>query len=76
MEGRFVILDFAAAFDRVSHRGLLYKVRFIGVGGQFLFIVSEFLNDRLQREILDSSIIRMTNNMAPNNEEELRDVIY
>ena len=40
MKGRLVQLDFSAAFDRVSHRGLLYKLRSIGVGGQFLSIVS------------------------------------
>ena len=33
MKGRLVQLDFSAAFDRVSHRGLLYKLRSIGVGG-------------------------------------------
>ena len=38
IEGRYVQLDFSAAFDRVSHRGLLYKLRSIGIGGQFLFI--------------------------------------
>ena len=45
MEGRLVQLDLSAAFDRVSHSGLLYKLRSIGVGGQFLSIVSQFLSD-------------------------------
>ena len=30
---RLVLLDFSAAFDNGSHRGLLQKLRFIGVGG-------------------------------------------
>ena len=45
MEGRLVQLEFSAAFDRVSHHGLLYKLRSIGVRGQFLSRVSQFLSD-------------------------------
>ena len=48
MEGRLLQLDFSAAFDGVSHCGLLYKLRSTGVGRQYLSIVSEFLNDRRQ----------------------------
>ena len=47
-EGRLVQLDFSAAFDRVSHCGPLYKLSSIGVGGQYLSIVSEVLYDRRQ----------------------------
>ena len=39
VEGSLIQLDFSAAFDKVSHGGLLHTLRFIGVGGQFLFIV-------------------------------------
>ena len=35
MEGRLVQLDFSAAFDRVSHCGLLYDLRSIGVSSYF-----------------------------------------
>ena len=56
MEGRLVQLDFSAAFDRVRHRGLLYKLMSIGVGGQFLSIVSEFLSDRRQRVRLNGKV--------------------
>ena len=45
MEGRLVQLNFSAAFYRVSHYGLSYKWRSIGIGGQLLSIVSEFLSD-------------------------------
>ena len=48
MEGKLVPLDFSAAFDRVSQCGLLYKLRCICVGRQFLSMVSEFLSDRRQ----------------------------
>ena len=41
-------MNFSSAFDRVSHCGLLYKLWSIGVGGQFLSTVSQFLSDRRQ----------------------------
>ena len=45
MEGRFVQLDFSAAFNTVSHCGMLYKRRSIGVGERFFCIVYEFFSD-------------------------------
>ena len=54
MEGRVVQLEFLAAFDRVSHRGVLYKVRSMRIGVQFLSIVSEFLSCIKQRVRLAS----------------------
>ena len=53
MEGRLVQLDFSAAFDRVSHRGMLHKLRSICVGEQFLFVVS---SDRRQRVRLEGKV--------------------
>ena len=55
MEERLVQLDFSAVFDRVSHRGLLDKLRSIGVVEPFLSIVSEFLSDRIQRVHLEGN---------------------
>ena len=59
IEGRLMLLDFSAAFNRVNYCGLLYKLRFIGVrgqwylgvGGQFLSIVLELLSKRKQRVV-------------------------
>ena len=56
MERRLVLLDFSATFDRISHRDLLYKLRSIGVGGQFLSIVSEILRGRRQRVRVDGML--------------------
>ena len=64
MEGRFVQVDFSAAFDRVNHCGMLYKLISIGVGGQFLFIVSEFLSDRRQRVSLDGKVSASVNGIS------------
>ena len=48
MESYIVQLDFSPAFDRVSHSGLLFKLKSIGVGGSVLSICTEFLSDRRQ----------------------------
>ena len=56
MEGKFVHLDFSATFNRVSHCGLLYLLRSLGVGGQFLSIVLEFLSDRRHHVCLDGKV--------------------
>ena len=46
MEGRLVQLGFSVVYNRVSDRGLSYKLKSISVRGQFLFIVTLFLSDR------------------------------
>ena len=56
MEERVIQLDFSAAFDRVSHCGLVYKLKSIGVGKQFSSIASEFLRYRRQRVRLDGKV--------------------
>ena len=48
-----VSLDFNAAFDRVSHKALIFKVRQLGVGDPFLSILIELLSNRLQRVVVD-----------------------
>ena len=48
-----VQIDFSAAFDRVNHCGLLYKLENAGVGGKFLKIIEEYLSSRTQRVIID-----------------------
>jgi hypothetical protein len=41
-----VYLDFAKAFDRVSHKKLLYKLDQIGVKGNIKLWIADFLKDR------------------------------
>ena len=55
-ESYIVQLDFSTAFDRVSHSGLLFKLKSIGVGGSVLFICREFLSNRRQRVVVDGAI--------------------
>ena len=61
-EARIVQLDFSAAFDRVNHAGLIYKLESVGVGGSFLSIIREFLTSRSQCVVVDgcmSSSVRV-----------------
>ena len=44
-EARIVQIDFSAAFDRVNHQGILYKLCSVGIGGSVLSILTQFLSD-------------------------------
>ena len=52
-ELRAVFLDISRAFDRVWHDGLLFKLSQIGIEGQALNIVKDFLKNREQRVVID-----------------------
>ena len=41
-EARIVQIDFSAAFDRVNHLGILYKLCSVGIGGSVLSILTQF----------------------------------
>ena len=55
MESYIVQLDFNVALDRVSHSGLSFKLKSIGVGGSVLSICREFLSNRRQRVVVDGA---------------------
>ena len=55
MESYIFQLDFSAAFDRASHIGLLFKLKYIGVGANVLSICTEFLFDRRQGVVVDGT---------------------
>ena len=42
-EARIVQIDFSAAFDRVNHLSILYKLCSVGIGGSVLSISTQFL---------------------------------
>ena len=46
---RFIFCDISKAFDRVWHRGLLYKLRKYGIKGNLLTWFGSYLSDRKQR---------------------------
>ena len=47
-EARIVQIDFSAAFDRVNHQGILYKLSSVGIGGSVLSVLMQFLSNRSQ----------------------------
>ena len=53
LEVRGVFLDISKAFDRVWHKGLLYKLKCTGIDGNFLKLVESFLSNRYQRVVLN-----------------------
>ena len=50
---RGVFLDISKAFDRLRHKGSLYKVKCMGIDGNFLKLVESFLSIRYQRVVLN-----------------------
>ena len=52
-EARILQIDFIAAFDRVNHLGILYKLCSMGIGVLFLFILTEFQLNRSQHAMVD-----------------------
>ena len=55
MGSYIVVLDFSAAFDRMSHSGLLFKLKSIGVDGSVQSIYREFHSNRRQRVVVDGA---------------------
>ena len=55
MESYIAQLNFSAAFDRVTHSGLLFKLKSIGVWHNFLPICTEFLCDCRQKVVVDGA---------------------
>ena len=53
-EVRMVFLDISKAFDRVWHKGLLYKLEKIGIRDPLLKWFRSYLSDRQQRVVIES----------------------
>ena len=52
-EARIVQIDFSAAFDRVNHQGILFKLCSVEVGGSVLSFLTQFLSNRSQYVVVD-----------------------
>ena len=48
-----IIMDFAKAFDKISHRRPLYKLNYYGISGLTLHWISAFLTNRTQTVVID-----------------------
>ena len=53
LEVRSVFLDISKAFDKVWHEGLIYKIKSMGVSGQLLNLLKNYLTNRNQRVLLN-----------------------
>ena len=54
-------IDFSAAFDRVKHQIILYKLCSIGIGGPVIFISTQFLSNRSQHIVVDGCGSKLVN---------------
>ena len=50
-----VYLDFAKAFEKVSHKRLINKISSFGIGGNVIAWLKDFLTDRKQCVSINSS---------------------
>ena len=60
-EARIVQIDFSAAFDRVNHLGILYKLCSVGIGGSVLSILTRFLSNRSPQVMVDGCWSKLVN---------------
>ena len=60
-EARIVQIDFSAAFDRVKHQGILYKLCSVGIDGSVLSTLTQFLSDRRQHVTVDGCRSKLVN---------------
>ena len=48
-----IFLDFAKAFDKVSHSKLIHKLKYYGIVGPVLDWIKAFLSNRTQQVVID-----------------------
>ena len=60
-EARIVQIDFSAAFDRVNHQGIHFKLCSVGVGDSVLSVLTQFLSNRSQYVMVDSCRSKLVN---------------
>ena len=57
---RGIFLDISKAFDKVWHKGIIFKLKQNGISGKLLSVLSDFLKDRKQRVILNWQVSSWT----------------
>ena len=53
LQVRAVFLDISKAFDKVWHKGLIFRLKQNGISGKNLHIITDFLSFRKQRATLN-----------------------
>ena len=61
LEARIMQIDISAAFDRVNHLGLLYKLCYVGILGSVLSILTQFLSNQSQHVMVDGCLGKSVN---------------
>ena len=51
LDVRGIYLDISKTFDRIWHKGLLYKLKQNGISGKLFDIINDLLNFRKQRVV-------------------------
>ena len=59
-EYRMIFFDVSEAFDKVWHKGLLFKLYHKGVRGRLLKWFTEYLSNRQQRVVLNGSVSKLS----------------
>ena len=54
-------IDFSAAFDKVNHQGILYRLSSVGIGGSVLSVLTQFLSIRSQFVLADGCRSKLVN---------------
>ena len=60
-EARIVQIYFSAAFDRINHLGILYRLCSVGIGGSVLSILTQFLSNQSQQDMMDNCRSKLIN---------------
>ena len=60
-EARIVQIYFIAAFDRVNHLGIIYKLCSVGIGCSVLSILTQFPSNRSQQVMVDGCRSKLVN---------------
>ena len=55
LETRAIFLDISKAFDKVWHKGLIFKLKQNGVSGSLIDLLSNYLLNRKQRVVINGS---------------------
>ena len=60
-EARIVQINFSAAFDRVNHQVILFKLCSVGVGSSVPSVLTQFLSNRSQYVVVDGCRSKLVN---------------
>ena len=60
-EARIVQINFSAAFERVNHQRILYKLSSVGIEGSVLSVLTQFLSNLSQYGLVDGCCSKLVN---------------